>query len=55
MERSLHLVFPVSKLQVDGSSRAEQAMGFGLDISSDRRHANVELLNELHKEQKQKC
>lgn len=52
MERSLCLVFPVDELQVDGGGRAEQAMGFGLDISSERRDADVEPLNELHKEQK---
>lgn len=45
------LIFSVDELQVDGGSRAEQAMGFGLYIISDWRHTNVELLNEL-KEQK---
>lgn len=50
MEKSQPLVFPVDELQVDGGSRTEQAMGFGLNISSERRHANVEPLNELHKE-----
>ncbi len=52
MERSLCLVFPVNELQVDGASRAEQPVGFGLDVSSERRRANVEPLDELHKEQK---
>lgn len=52
MQRSVHLVFPVDELQVDGGSRAEQAMGFGLDVGSERRRANVEPLNELHKEKK---
>lgn len=47
MEKSQCLSFPVDELQVDGGSRAEQAVGFGLDIISERRHADVELLNEL--------
>lgn len=52
MKRSPCLVFPVDELQVDWGSRAEQAVGFGLDISSERRHTNVEPLNDLPKEQK---
>lgn len=56
MKRSPCLVFPVDELQVDWGSRAEQAVGFGLDISSERRHTNVEPLNDLPKEQKtQEC
>lgn len=51
-ERRLCLVFPVDELQVDGCRRAQQAMSFGLDISSKRTYANVELLNELQKKQK---
>lgn len=47
VERSQCLSFPVDELQVDGGSRAEQAVGFGLDIISERRYADVELLNEL--------
>lgn len=44
-ERSLHLVFPVHELQVDGGSRAEQAVGFGFDISSKRRRSDAKPLN----------
>lgn len=47
----MHLVFSVGELQVDGGSRAEQAVGFGLYIISDRHDANVEPLNELHRNQ----
>lgn len=43
---SVRLVFSVNELQVDGVGRAEQAMGFGLDFRSERRNADVELLNE---------
>lgn len=50
--RPLCLVLPVDELQVDLGSWAEQAVGFGLDISSQRRHANVEPLNDLPTEQK---
>lgn len=54
--RPLCLVLPVDELQVDLGSWAEQAVGFGLDISSQRRHANVELLNDLPTETKrQEC
>ena len=51
---SVRLVFSVNELQVDGVGRAEQAMGFGLDFRSERRNADVELLNELYKEQRHK-
>lgn len=53
VEKSLRLGLPVDELQIDGSTRAEQAVGFGLDVSGQRRRADVELLNELHK--KEKC
>lgn len=46
--------FPVDELQVDGGTGAKQAVGFGFDVSSERRKADVELLNELHSEQKDK-
>lgn len=47
----MHLVLSVGELQVDGGTRAEQTMGFGLYILSDRRDADVEPLNELHRNQ----
>lgn len=48
-------VFPVSEPEVNLISRAEQAVGFCLDISSDRRQTDVKLLNELQKAQTQIC
>ena len=43
-----YLVLPVNELQVDGASRAEKAVGFGLDVSSSERgHSNLEPLYEL--------
>lgn len=49
MERHLQLVFSVGELQVDGGSGAEQAVGFGLYIISDRWDANVKPLNQLQR------
>ena len=41
-------MLPVNELQVDGGSRAEQAVGSGLDISSSERgHSDLEPLYEL--------
>lgn len=44
------LDFSVDELQVNWGPGAEQAMCFGLDVSRERRHANVELLDDLPKE-----
>lgn len=44
------LDFPVDELQVNWGPGAEQAMCFGLDVGRERRHANVELLDDLPKE-----
>lgn len=51
-ERSLHSVFPVDKPKVDGSRWTEQAVGFGFDLSGDRRHFDAEFLDQLKKKQK---
>lgn len=49
IRRSVRLVLSVDERQVDGGGGAQQAVGFGLNIISVRRNANVESLNELHK------
>lgn len=53
-DKRLFLLFPLSEAQVDWGTWAKQAMSLCLDITSERRHRDMELLNDLPKGDKKK-